>query len=288
MESWNNGRGDGFQHSSIPIFQFTYTRTPINPPMHFMAVRLIWTPTILESCYLMVSFVMATTQTFCFEPFLNRKIHYDVSHEGLTYRPYNSEKLSIKWEDIDYLKNSSNNCVDVYFNGRKDPIPIHYGTADFDVLLKMICQRLAAIHTEIFQSHGFKASTSYLIHIVFGLVLFLVIILFSVTYDSKVLLIISALFILLGIHLMNRPLSIFLSEHNFFIRSFLFGKIFKYTDIQELDFKLIGTDYSTSLAIHIQLTNGRKLKIQRFNHLILCFILLTLAKDREGGRYSNG
>ena len=231
---------------------------------------------------------MDTTQTFCFEPFLNKKIHYDVSNEGLIYRPYKGEKLSIKWEEIDYLKNSSNKCVDIYFSGRDDPIPIHYGTADFNVLLKMICQRLAAIHTEIFQNHGFKASTSYFLHIIFGLVLSSVVIILSVTYDSKILLIIAALFVLLGIQLLNRPLSIFLSEHNFLIRSFLFGKIFKYADIQELDFKLIGMDYSISLAIHIQLTNGRSFRIQRFNHLILCFILLTLAKNRECGRYSNG
>jgi hypothetical protein len=231
---------------------------------------------------------MSTMQTFCFEPYVNRKTHYDVSNDGLTYRPYNSKKLSIKWEDIDYLKNSSNKCVDVYINGLEDPIPIYYGTADFHVLLKMICDQLAATHTGIFQSQEFKASKSYFLHIVFGLVLSLVIIIFGVQYDSKILLIISALFVLLSINLMNRPLSIFLLERNILIRSFLFKKIFTYADIKELDFRLIGTDESTSLAINIQLTNGRKFRIQRFNRLILCFILLTLAKNGEGGRYSNG
>ena len=231
---------------------------------------------------------MSTTQTFCFEPFPNRTIHYDVSTAGLTYRPYNSERVNIKWEDIGYLKNSSNKCVDVYFDDRDDPIPIYYGTADFNILLKMICDRLAAIHKGVFQSQEFKASKSYYLHILFGLTLSLVIIIFGVEYDSKIMFIIAALFFLLGIHLMNRPLSIFLSDNQFLIRSMLFRKIFSYADIKDLDFKLIGSDYSTSLAINIQLTDGRKFRIQRFNNLILCFILLTLAKNREGGRPSNG
>ena len=232
--------------------------------------------------------MMNTTQTFCFEPFVNRKTYYEVSQDGLTYRPFNREKLSIKWEEVDYLKNNSDKCVDVYFNGREDPIPIYYGTADFNVLLKRICDQLAAIHSGIFQNQEFKASKSYFLHILFGLVLSLVIVLFGVQYNSKILLIISALFVLLSINLMNRPLAIFLSERHILIRSFLFRKIFTYADIKELDFRLIGMDESTSLAINIQLTGGKKFKIQRFNHLILCFILLTLAKNREGVRYSNG
>ncbi len=227
---------------------------------------------------------MSTTQTFCFEPFPKRTIHYDVSTDGLTYRPYNSERVSITWEGIDYLKNSSNKCVDVYFNNRDEPIPIYYGTADFNVLLKMICDRLADIHKGVFQSQEFKASKGYYLHILFGLALSLVIIIFGVEYDSKIMFIISALFFLLGIHLMTRPLSIFLSDNQFLIRSMLFRKIFSYADIKDLDFKLIGSDYSTSLAINIQLTNGRKFRIQRFNNLILCFILLTLAKNRKDGR----
>ena len=231
---------------------------------------------------------MNAMKTFCFEPFVNRKTYYDVSHDGFTYRPYNRKKLDIKWEDIDYLKNSSNKCVDVYFNGREDPIPIFYGTSDFNVLLKMICDQLAAIHPDIFQSQEFKASKSYFLHILFGLAVSLVIVIFGVQYDSKILLIISALFVLLSINLMNRPLSIFLSERNILIRSFLFKKIFTCADIQEIDFKLVGMDESTFLAINIQLTNGKRFRIQRFDRMILCFILLTLVRNKESGRYSNG
>ncbi len=224
---------------------------------------------------------MSTVQTFCFEPFLNRKTYYDISDDGLTYRPHNKEKVDIKWEDIDYLQNSANKWVEVYFNGLEDPVPIYYDTGDFVILLKLICDKLAAIHGGIFQSQEFKASTSYFVHMIFGLALSLVIIIFGIEYDSKILLAISGLFVILSIHLMNRPLSILLSEKSFLIRSFLFKKIFRYSDIEGLDFKLIGSDYSTYLAINIDLTSGKKIKIQRFNHIILCFILLTLAKNNE-------
>ena len=224
---------------------------------------------------------MSTVQTFCFEPFLNRKYYYDFSDDGLTYRPYNSEKLNIKWEDIDYLENSPNKWVEVYFNGLEDPVPIYYDTGNFGILLKLICDKLATRHGEIFQSQEFQASTSYFIHMIFGLVLSLVIIIFGIEYNSKILLAISGLFVILSIHLMNRPLSILLAEKSFLIRSFLVKKDYRYSDIQELDFKLTGSDYSTYLAVNIHLKGGKKIKIQRFNHIILCFILLTLGKNQE-------
>ena len=90
---------------------------------------------------------MGAVQTFCFEPFLNHKYYYDVCDEGLIFRPYQGETLDIKWEDIDYLQNSPNRRVEVYFNGhREDPVPIYYDTGEFNILLKMICDKLAAIH----------------------------------------------------------------------------------------------------------------------------------------------
>jgi hypothetical protein len=80
---------------------------------------------------------------------------------------------------------------------------------------------------------------------------------------------------------MNRPLSISLFEKSFLIGSFLFKKKFEYSDIKALEFNLIGSDYSTYLAINIHLRNGKKVKMQRFNQIILCFILLTLGKNNE-------
>ena len=145
----------------------------------------------------------------------------------------------------------------------------------------MICDKLADIHGEVFQSQEFKASTSYFVHILFGLALSLVIIIFGIEYDSKILLAISGLFVILSIHLMNRPLSIFLSENSILIRSFLLKKRFKYADIKELEFKVVGSDYATYLAIIIHLKNGKRFKIQRFDHIILCFILLTLGQNRH-------
>ena len=224
---------------------------------------------------------MSTDQTFCFEPFLNRKYYYDVSDEGLTYRPYDGENLNIRWEDIDYLKNGSNKWVEIYYKGLEDPIPIYYDTGDFGILLKLICDKLADIHRDVFQSQEFKASKSYFIHILFGLALSLVIIIFGIEYDSKILLAISGLFVILSIHLMNRPLSIFLSEKSILIRSFLLKKNFRYSNIEELEFKVIGSDYATYLAIIIHLKSGKRLKIQRFDHIILCFILLTVGLKHE-------
>lgn len=221
---------------------------------------------------------MGTVQTFCFEPFLNHKYYYDVCDDGLIFRPYEGEKLDIKWADIDYLQNNPNRRVEVYFKGQEDPVPIYYDTDEFNILLKMICDKLAAIHGEVFQSQEFKASTSYFVHITFFLFLSLAIIIFGIEYNSKVLLAVSALFFILGIHLMNRPLSILLSEKNFLIRNFLFKKVVKYSDIKGLDFKLVGHEYSTYLAINIQLINGKKFKIQRFNNIILCYIFLTSAR----------
>ena len=223
---------------------------------------------------------MGATQTFCFEPFLNRKYYYDVYDEGFIYRPYDGEKRDIKWEDIDYLQNSPNRRVEVFFKGGEDPVPIYYDTGEFDVLLKMICDKLSVIHGGIFKGQAFKASRGYFIHITFFIFLSLAIIIFGLEYDSKIMIAVSILFFILGIHLMNRPLSIFLSDQNFLIRNFIFKKIFNYTDIKELDFKLVGHEYSTYLAIIIHLINGRKFKIQRFDNIILCYILLTSAMKK--------
>jgi len=224
---------------------------------------------------------MSTFQTFCFEPFLNRKYYYDLSDEGLTYRPYDGEDLNIKWEDIDYLQSGSNKWVEIYYKGLEDPIPIYYDTGDFGILLKMICDKLADIHGGVFQNQEFKASRSYFIHILFGLALSLVIIIFGIEYDSKILLAISGLFVILSIHLMNRPLSIFLSDKSILIRSFILKRSFGYAEVKELEFKVIGSDYATYLAIIIHMKSGKRFKIQRFDHLILCFILLTLGQKHQ-------
>jgi hypothetical protein len=224
---------------------------------------------------------MDEAQTFCFEPYLNRKYYYDVYDEGFIFRPYEGEKLDIKWEDIDYLQNSPNRRVEVYFSGGEDPVPIYYDTGEFNILLKTICDKLTTIHGEIFQSQEFAASRSYFIHITFFIFLSLAIIIFGIEYDSKILLVVSALFFILGIHLMNRPISIVLSEKTFLIRNFLSKKIFSYSDIKELDFKLVGHEYSTYLAIIIQLINGKKYKVQRFDNIILCYIFLTSAAKKR-------
>lgn len=228
---------------------------------------------------------MDTARTFCFEPFLNRKYYYDVYDEGLIFRPYDGENLDIKWEDIDYLQNTPKKQVEVYFKGGEDPVLIYYDTGGFNILLKMICDKLAAIHGEIFQNQEFKASRSYFFHITFFIFFSLAIIIFGIEYDSKILLAVSALFFILGIHLMNRPLSIFLRDKNFIIQNFLFKKILRYSDIKGLDFALVGHEYSTYLAIIIHLINGKKFKIQRFDNIILCYILLISARNRTSNLY---
>jgi hypothetical protein len=212
---------------------------------------------------------------------LNRRYYYDVCDEGLIFRPHEGEKLNIKWEDIDYLQNSPNRRVEVHFKEGEEPLPIYYDTGDFNILLKIICDKLADIHRDIFRNEEFKASRSYFIQIIFFLFLSLAIIIFGLEYDSKMMLAVSSLFFILGIHLMNRPLSIVLSEKNFLIRNSLFKKIFNYTDIKELDFKLVGHEYSTYLAIIIHLFNGKKLKMQRFDNIILCYIFLTAARKKR-------
>lgn len=217
---------------------------------------------------------MNTNQTFCFEAQNNQKYYYDINDDGLTYRSSDTEEISINWEDIDFLKDSPYKRVDVHFQNMEYPIPIYYDTGRFETLLKAMCDKLADIHSRNLPSREFKASLGYFIHIIVAISFSSLIIIFGIENNSKLLLAASILFLFLAIHLMRRPLSISFSDENFIIRNLFFKKIFRYSDIKGLDFSLTGHEYSTYLVINIHLKNGKKLKIQRFNDITLCYIYL--------------
>lgn len=218
---------------------------------------------------------MNITQTFSFKAQNSKKYYYDISNEGLVYRPPDDEETTIKWEDIDYLQDSPYRRVDVHFQNDEDPIPIYYDTGRFVILLRTICDKLAAVHSELLPGHEFTASMGYFFHIIATISFSALIIIFGIENDSKLLLMVSVLFLILAIHLMKRPLRISFSEENFIIKDLFFKKTFGYSDISDLDFSLTGHEYSTYLVINIHLKNGKKLKIQRLKDITLCYIYLT-------------
>jgi hypothetical protein len=218
---------------------------------------------------------MSTSKTFCFETKNNQEYCYDVNDEGLKYRAPDGETLIINWEDIDFLQDNPYRRIDIHIKNREDRIPVYYDTEYFELLLKTICEKLSAIHSRELPDREFKASSGYFLQIIAAISFSALVIVFGIEYSSILLLTVSALFLILAIHLMRRPLVISFSEDHFIIKSLFFKKSFRYSHVNELGFTLTGHEYSAYLVINIHMTDGKKIQLQRLRDITLCYIYLT-------------
>jgi hypothetical protein len=226
---------------------------------------------------------MKTTNTFSYESFNNRMEYFDAHETGLTYRPYQSPAINVKWEEIKYLEHISGERVDIYFNN-ESPIPIRYETKEFSHLLEMICFKIAGIQKEKFARQKFSATTLFILHISFVLTFCGICLLAGFTTNWVSSFIFAVIFVPLGYFLLRQTISITLYDQYFMERSFISRRAVNYKEIEKVGLDLRTNEYGSNLYIVLSMQLKNNIVIKKLNNIFLLFILLKikLNENSEG------
>jgi hypothetical protein len=220
---------------------------------------------------------MTEPQTYHFESEDHQIYVYQVAKDGLTYQAPGRKSTTMRWEDIQYLEDISGLRVDIVRNGEPATIPIFYHTHQFSDLLTLVCSKLATLHHHQIGTQTFKGSLTYFIHR--GIVLALMALLFlaSVIYQyefTALWLFMAAVTLPMMGYILLQPHAVTPLEDGLSLQDFMKTRFIAYDRIKAIAFNFHGDRQVSFLCILIHLTNGRKIKIQRFENLILLFIFI--------------
>jgi hypothetical protein len=220
---------------------------------------------------------MLEQQTYIFESAQHPPHYYEVRATGLTYHPPGRKSIDVRWEDIKYLNDISGHKVDIVLNEASIAIPLFYATRDFPALLTAVCSKLAEVHHEKIGTQTFKGNVAYFVHSGLVLSAFLVLVLGSFFYLHRFtplwLFILTVTLPMTG-YILLQPHTVAPGDDTLFVRDFVRKRFIDYTRIKRVAFDVHGDQYASFLCILVQLTNGRKIKMQRFENLILLYIFI--------------
>jgi hypothetical protein len=232
---------------------------------------------------------MTESEIYFFQPEQHPAHTYELDATGLIYRPPGRESVAVRWERIAYLKDVSGQRVDIVAADSPRRIPLFYATRHFAELLARVCNRLADLHREQIGVQTFSGHRSYLLHIGSVLALFALLIVFSTVYLHHF--VVAWLFILataipMAVYLLRQPHTVTPGDDYLEVKDFIRTRIIDYARIQGLVFGLHGDQYTAYLCVKLQTADGRQIKIQRFENLLLLYIFLKIKWDaarRQGG-----
>lgn len=223
---------------------------------------------------------MTESKTYYCESLKGGKIYYDVHENGLVYRPDSDEKISLSWRDIQYVEDRSGYRVDIFLNIQKE-ISVRYTTNEFSVLLKTICLKLSEIRKESFHSYKFTLTLKYLLHLGFVISVLVLSLIASLFIDKVLFIILLILVVPVGIFIHRQPISLTLDDHSLTVHNLVIKRAIIYNEIQNIDFEVKSNDYENILCILINLKNGKKLTIKKFENIILFFIMLQIKLNED-------
>jgi hypothetical protein len=232
---------------------------------------------------------MPEPQTYIFESDQHQPHYYEVRASGLTYRPPGRKTIDARWEDIKYLNDISGHKVDIVLDEAPTIIPLFYATRDFPALLTAVCVNLAELHHDKIGTQTFKGSLAYFVHSGLVLGVFLVLVVGSFFYLYRFtpvwLFVMTVTLPMIG-YILLQPHTVAPGDETLFVRDFVRKRFIDYTRIKRLTFDVHGDQYAAFLCILVQLTNGRKIKMQRFENLILLFIFIQTKWQNARGKTS--
>ena len=220
---------------------------------------------------------MTTPATYIFESEAHQIHAYEIGEDGLSYQAPGQPVVTVRWKDIKYLEDISGKRVDIVRNDAATPIPVFYGTRQFSTLLTTVCAQLAALHDRQIGTQTFRGSKAYFIHlgVVLGVlaVLFLgsIVYLYQYTFVWLFMVTVTAPMI---VYIILQPHTVTPYDDGLSIQDFRKTRVIAYDHIQEVCFDFHGDRQLSFLCILIHLANGRKIKIQRFENLILLLIFI--------------
>ena len=214
------------------------------------------------------------------------KIHYDVHDNGLDFRPDNGEIISLNWNDILYIEDRSGHRLDIFSNNQ-GPVPVRYVTNGFCLLLETICLKLSEIRKESFSPQIFSLTFKHLLHLIFVISVLVISLLGSFWAGNALFITLLIMFFPLGIILQRQPISLTIGNHHLTVRYLFTKRHINYSEIQNIKFEIKTNDYGSTLCIMVNLKNSMKMTLQKFENLILFFIMLQIKLNehhRTSGR----
>ena len=233
---------------------------------------------------------MPESEIYFFQPEQHPVHTYELDAIGLTYRPAGNAPIAVRWDAIAYLTDVSGQRVDIVATDSPQRIPLFYATRHFAELLARVCTRLADLHREQIGVQTFSGQRSYLLHIGIVIGIFALLIVFSTAHLREFT--VAWLFILatalsMTLYLLHQPHTVTPGDDYLEIKNFIRTRIIDYARIHKLAFDLHGDGHTAYLCLKVQTADGRRIKIQRFENLLLLYIFLKIRWDaarRRGGR----
>ena len=232
---------------------------------------------------------MPEPETYIFDADQGQRHSYEIGAKGLTYRPPGRKSIAVRWEDIRYLDDIPGLKVDIVLNDAPTIIPLYYGTRNFSALLTAVCSNLAGLHREKIGTQTFKGSVAYFVHSGLVLGVFLVLVLGSVFYlyrFTPVWLFVLTITLPMALYILLQPHTVAPENEMLVVRDFVRTRCIDYARIERVAFDFHGDRQAAFLCILVHLTNGRKIKIQRFENLTLLFIFIQTKWHNARGKAS--
>lgn len=229
---------------------------------------------------------MPNTETFIFQPEQHPAHAYQLDAAGLTYHPPGRAPVAVRWEDIRYVEDVSGRKVDVVLKGSPKAIPLYYATQNFSRLLAGVCARLSELHRSRIGVQTFGARKSYRIQV--GLVLGIMVLLMlagtiHLHRDTAAWLFLLATTLPITVYLLRQPHTVTPGDAHLEVRDFVRSRTIAYSRIRALAFDLHGDAHVAFLCLKIHLTDGRAIKVQRFENLVLLYIFIKTKWDAARG-----
>lgn len=221
--------------------------------------------------------MMPETQTYTFEPERHRVHAYEIHTGGLTYRPPGRKPIDVHWEDIRYLTDIAGLRVEIVCRDPTPTIPLFYATPDFTALLTAVCTRLAALRREQLGVQTFQGQQAYTIHRTVVLALFTFLIAGSSAYIQRFTMpwyFICAMTLPMMFYILRLPHTVMPGKDNLVVKSWVATRCIDYGRIARVAFGFHGDRRTACLCVLVHLTDGRRIKIQRFENLILLYICI--------------
>jgi len=220
---------------------------------------------------------MPEPEIFIFQPEQQPAHTYMLDADGLTYRAPGHAPAAVRWEAVRYLKDVPGHKVDVVPTNSAPPIPLFYATRNFAGLLAAVCDRLTDLHRTKIGSRTFSGRRDYFLHIGIVVSFFIFLIGFSTFYlrhFTAAWLFILATTIPMTTYLLLQPHTVTPEDDHLEVRDFIRTRIIAYSRLRSLAFALHGDKQAAYLCVKIHLTDGRRIKIQRLENIVLLYIFI--------------
>ena len=220
---------------------------------------------------------MPESEIFIFQPEQQPAHTYMLDADGLTYRAPGHAPVAARWDAIGYLKDVPGHKVDMVLTDPATALPLFYATRHFSRLLGTVCDRLTDRHRAKIGVRTFSGRRDYLFHIGIVVSFFILLIGFSTVYlrhFTAAWLFILATTIPMTAYLLLQPHTVTPEDDHLEVRDFIHTRIIAYRRLRRLAFDLHGDKQTAYLCVKIHLTDGRKIKIQRFANLVLLYIFI--------------